>query len=411
MKVLLLGSGAVGEAYGILLAKADPHGQWLKQLIVADYNPKRSQEVAQRLGGGERFPSVGVDAADQGQVEAVLRDFDVDLIMNGCPQNFNETVFDAAFHVGCHYLDMAMTLSERHPEEPYRKVGVLLGDYQFAKHQDWADKGLLALLGMGIDPGVSEVLTRHAEMELFDEIDEIGIRDGADMSIEGYKYATQFSVWSVIEECLNPPVFWEKERGYYTSPPMSEPEIFDFPGGVGPLEVVSIEHEEVINIPRWIGKGVKKVTFKICLGEDLMNGLRMLEDMGLASMEPVDVKGVKVIPRDVVEACLPDPAKIGPLMTGKICVGAQVKGRKDGKDREVFLYQVADNQECMEKWGCQAVAVQTAVGAAIATELIIKGLWKKAGVFPPEAFDPAPFLERLAPYGFPYGIRDNWEEK
>ena len=261
---------------------------------------------------------------------------------------------------------------------------------------------------MGIDPGVSEVFAKYAEAELFDEVDRIGIRDGSNMTVEGHRYATQFSVWSVIEECLNPPVFWEKDRGYHTDKPMSRPEVFDFPEGIGPVEVVAIEHEEVINLPRWIGKGLKAVDFKISLGNDLMKALRVIEGMGLASTEPVDVKGVLVAPRDVVEACMPDPATIGPLMEGKICVGTLVQGRKDGREREVYLYQVADNQTCMKRWGSQAVAVQTAVGPAIATELLAKGIWRANGVFPPEAFDPKPFLERMAAYGFPYGIRDSW---
>jgi len=410
MKVLLLGAGAVGEAYAVLTNKADPAGQWLEKLVVADFNLDRAKEVADRIGGGKRFPAVRVDAGNQDQVAGVALEYGIDLILNGCPQNFDETVFDAAWEAGCNYMDMAMTLSEKHPTEPYSQVGVMLGDYQFARHKEWEAKGLLGLLGMGIDPGVSEIFAKYAENHLFDEIDEIGIRDGSNMTVKGNKYATSFSVWSVIEECLNPPVFWERGRGYYTTEPMSEPEVFDFPEGIGTVEVVSIEHEEVINIPRWIDKGLNKVSFKISLGQELMEALRMLNEMGLASAEPIDVKGVKVIPRDVVEACMPDPAKIGPLMRGKISVGTWVKGRKDGKTREVYIYQVADNEECMNKFNCQAVAAQTAVGPAIATELLAKGIWQNAGVLPPEAFEPDPFLVRMAAYGFPYGIRDSWNE-
>ena len=409
MKVMLLGAGAVGEAYAVLTTKADPDGLWMEKLVVADYSLDRAKEVADRMGGGARFPYSQVNAGDPAAVEAAIKEHQVDMVMNGCPQHFDEVIFDACLNAGCNYLDMAMTLSEQHPDDPYNKSGVLLGDYQYAKAKQWEDKGRLAVLGMGIDPGVSEVFAKYAEKELFDEIDEIGILDGADMSVEGYKYATQFSAWSVIEECLNPPVFWEKDRGYYTTPPMSGAEIFDFPEGIGPLEVVSVEHEEVINLPRWIKKGLKKASFKICLGDDLMKLLRMLGETGLASAEPIDVKGVQVSPRDVVEACLPDPAKIGPQMEGKICVGTLVKGRKDGKPREIYMYQISDNQECMKKWGCQAVAVQTAVGPSIATELLAKGLWKGVGVLPPEAFEPEPFLERLPNYGFPYGIRDSWK--
>jgi saccharopine dehydrogenase-like NADP-dependent oxidoreductase len=407
MKVLLLGAGAVGEAYGVLSAKADPEGRWLEQLVVADFDRQRALAVAGRLGGGDRFPAIRLDAGSSEAVAAAIGAHGIDLVLNACPQHFDPQIFDAAFTAGCHYLDMAMTLSEKHPDDPYRKTGVLLGDYQYNRHPEWKKKGRLALLGMGIDPGVSEIFARYAEMHLFDEIDEIGIRDGSNMTVSGHPYATQFSVWSVIEECLNPPVFWDHERGYYTAEPMSEPEIFDFPEGIGPQEVVAIEHEEVINLPRWINKGLKRVSFKISLGKELMAALKLLNDMGLASAEPIDVKGVTVAPRDVVEACLPDPAGVGPLMEGKISVGTLVRGRKGSRPREVYLYQVADNQNCMQRLGCQAVAAQTAVGPAIAIELLAKGVWQGAGVLPPEAFDPEPFMERMAEYGFPYGIRDS----
>jgi len=410
MKVLLLGAGAVGEAYAVLTAGADSRSQWLEKLVIADFSLDRAAQVAERMGGGKRFSAVRVDAGDQTEIAALRRRHGIDLIINGCPQNLDPPIFDAALDAGCHYMDMAMTLSEKSPVDPYRKTGVMLGDYQFARHEDWKAKGLLALLGMGIDPGVSEVFARYGEKYLFDEIDEISVRDGSNMSVEGNPYATQFSVWSVIEECLNPPVFWEIDKGYYTGKPMSEPEIFDFPEGIGPLEVVAIEHEEVINLPRWIKKGLKKVTFKISLGPDLMQALRMLNQIGLTAAEPVNVKGVEVSPRDVVEACMPDPAKIGPLMRGKICVGTLLKGRKDGREREVYLYQVADNENCMHRFGCQAVAAQTAVGPAIATELLATGVWRNAGVLPPEAFDPDPFMERMEAYGFPYRIRDSLRE-
>jgi saccharopine dehydrogenase-like NADP-dependent oxidoreductase len=410
MKIMLLGAGAVGEGYGVLLTQADPKGLCFEKLVVADANLDRAKAVAQRLGGGDRFPAMAVNAGSQADVEAALRAAKVDLVMNGCPQHFNKEIFDAAFNIGCHYIDMAMSLSEPHPTDPFNLPGVLLGDYQYAKHEAWKEKGLLALLGMGIDPGVSELFARHLADHYFDEIDVICIRDGANLTVDGYRYATVFSAWSVMEECTNPPAFWSRERGYYTTEPMSGEEVFDFPEGIGPQKIVSVEHEEVINIPRWIDKGLKHVDFKIALGDDLVDALKLMSAIGLTSAEPVMVKGQKVVPRDLVEALLPNPAHIGPKMTGKISAGTLVKGRKDGKPREIYMYQVSDNQACMKRWGIQAVAIQTAVGPAIATELLAKGLWTSSGVLPPEAFDPAPFLARMAEYGMPYGYRDSWNE-
>ncbi|MEW6264213.1 MAG: saccharopine dehydrogenase C-terminal domain-containing protein [Thermodesulfobacteriota bacterium] len=410
MKVLLLGAGAVGEAYAVLTARADPGRLWLEKLVIADQNLERAEEVAGRLGPSERYPVDRVEAGRRDEVAAVVARHGVDLVLNACPQHFNQSVFDACLAAGRHYMDMAMTLSRPHSTEPHRKVGVLLGDYQFARHRDWEARDRLALLGMGADPGLSEVFAKYAEIEFFDEIDEIHVRDGSDLTVEGYKYATAFSAWSVMEECLNPPVFWEAGPGYYTSEPMSAAEIFDFPE-LGPLETVAIEHEEVINLPRWINKGLRRVSFKISLGRNMMRALRLLYELGLTSSEPVEVKGWRVAPRDVVEACLPSPARIGPRMEGRVCVCTLVRGRKDGRPREVHLYQLADNQECMRRLGCQAVAAQTAVGPAVATELLATGLWTGRGVLPPEAFDPRPCLDRLDAHGFPYRIKDSWSEE
>lgn len=408
MNILLIGAGAVGEAYTQLIAQADPKGEWSPKMIISDYSGQRAKEVADRLGDPKRFPSMAINAGDREAVAAVVKEHKIDLIMNGCPQHFDEPIFDAAFAAGCNYMDMAYTLSKPDEKDPWNKPGVKLGDYQFARAQQWADKGLLAFLGAGADPGTSQVFAAYAAKHLFDEIDEIGIRDGANFQLEGVRYAVQFSVWSVIEECTNPPVFWSRDRGYYTSKPFAEPEIFDFPGGIGPIEIIAIEHEEVLAIPRVIDKGLKHVNFKISLGDDMIQALKMLHEMGLTNAEKIKVGDVEVAPRDVVAACWPDPAKVGPLMTGRICVGTLVKGRKDGKARESYIYNIADNAECMRRLGCQAVAAQTAMGPAVTTELLATGKWKGAGVLTPESFDPDPYLELMPKYGFTWDCRDSF---
>jgi saccharopine dehydrogenase-like NADP-dependent oxidoreductase len=299
---------------------------------------------------------------------------------------------------------MAMSLSSPHPARPYQECGVKLGDYQFARAEDWQRRGLLALVGMGVEPGLSDVFARYAAKHLFDEIDEIGVRDGANLEVRGYAFAPTFSIWTTIEECLNPPVIWERARGWYTTAPFSEPEVFEFPEGIGPVECVNVEHEEVILIPRWVN--CKRVTFKYGLGDEFIGVLKTLHLLGLDNKEPISVKGVQVAPRDVVAACLPDPARLGDKMSGKTCAGTWVKGTKDGRPREVYLYQVADNQTCMAKYGVQAVVWQTAVNPVIAMDLLESGDWSGAGVLGPEAFDPDPFIAKMAEYDFPYGIED-----
>jgi len=317
--------------------------------------------------------------------------------------NSSKKIFDAAFDTGCVYVDAAMSLSSVHPEKPFELPGVKLGDYQFAKHKEWEAKGLLALVGMGVEPGLSDVFAKYAEQHLFDEIDEIGIRDGANLQVSGYGFAPTFSIWTTIEECLNPPLIWEAGKGWFTTPPFSEPEIFDFPE-IGPVECVNVEHEEVILIPRWVK--CKRVTFKFGLGDEFINILKTVKMLGLDNKDQIPVKGTKVAPRDVLAACLPDPAKIGDKMTGKTCAGTWVTGKKDGKKREVYLYQVADNEVSMKTCGVQAVVWQTAIPPIIALELLAKGIWKGAGVLGAEAFDPLPFLERMAGHGAPWGLRE-----
>ena len=220
----------------------------------------------------------------------------------------------------------------------------------------------------------------------------------------GYTFAPNFSIWTAIEECLNPPIVYEKDHGWFTTETFSEPEIFDFPEGIGPIECVNVEHEEVLLIPRQIDVG--RVTFKYGLGTEFVDVLKTLHMLGLDEKEPVDVRGVLVSPRDVVASRLPDPARLGELMSGKTCAGTWVRGTKDGKPREVYLYQVADNDECMRKYGVQAVVWQTAVNPVIAMELLADGVWKGVGVMGPEAFDPDPFLERMPAYDFPFGINE-----
>jgi len=400
MKVLVVGAGGVGEA---LAQMARPRA-WVEQMVLADYNLERAKEVQAKLGDERRFPVEFIDASKQEMVEELACKYGVNLIMNAVDPVYNEKIFDAAFNVGVNYMDMAMTLSRPHPEEPFKKSYVKLGDYQFERSGQWEAKGLLALVGLGVEPGVADVFARYAQEHLFDEIEEIGVRDGANLVIDGYEFAPNFSIWTTIEECLNPPVVWEQAKGWFTTEPFSEPEVFEFPDGIGQIEVVNVEHEEVLLIPRWVK--TKRVTFKYGLGDQFIGVLKTLKMLGLDNKEPINVKGIMVAPRDVVAACLPNPAYLGDKMTGKTCAGTWVKGSKDGVKKQVYLYQVADNAECMQRWGCQAVVAQVAFSPLLAMDLIEHGLWKGAGVLGPEAFDPLPFMDKMAEYGFPYGIKE-----
>jgi saccharopine dehydrogenase-like NADP-dependent oxidoreductase len=389
MKVLVVGTGGVGAAVAAVAKRRD----FFEQITFADLDPARPAALVEREGD-DRFAAAQVDASNRDALIALLREVDADVVLNSADPRFNPPIFEAAFDYGCTYLDMAMTLSS---------PGVKLGDEQFAAHERWQEKGLLALVGIGVEPGLADVFARFAADHLFDEIDEVAVRDGADLVVEGYDFAPTFSIWTTIEECLNPPLVWEKERGFYTTEPFSEPELFEFPEGIGVVECVNVEHEEVVLVPRAID--CRRVTFKYGLGSEFIGVLQTLHKLGLDSTEPVRVRGVEVAPRDLVAAALPDPATLGHRMRGKTCAGTLVTGtRKGGEAGAVYLYHVSDNEQTMREYGHQAVVLQTALNPVVALELLAAGTWQGAGVLGPESFDAVPFLELLAAYGEPHGV-------
>jgi saccharopine dehydrogenase-like NADP-dependent oxidoreductase len=281
-------------------------------------------------------------------------------------------------------------------------LGADMGREEFAVHDKWVKKDLLAIRANGADPGMSDVFARYASDHLFDEIEEIGVRDGANLVLENVPFASTFSISDALEECTVSPIVYEEGKGVYPVEPFSEPELFEFPDGIGPLECVNVEHEEVVLIPRWIK--TKRVTFKYALDKDFIKVIQTLAMLGLNSKQPVDVKGVKVVPADVVAACLPAPANLGNRMHGKTCVGTWVKGTKDGKPHQVYLYQSTDHAFSMGKYGCQAVSWQTGVNPVIVMELLAEGKWQGRGVLACEAFDAAPYLAKMADFDLPYSI-------
>jgi len=420
MRILLVGAGGVGNAIAKIAARRD----FFEVIVVSDYDLARAEATiawieAKHGEQGGRFIAAQIDASDPDHVEAVARGHAVTHVMNAVEPKFVPTIFAGALAAGADYLDMAMSLSEPHPTEPHSETGVKLGDDQFAQAPDWETAGRLALVGMGVEPGLSDVFARYAADHLFSEIDELGTRDGANLVVRDEAgneiFAPSFSIWTTIEECLNPPVIWEKDRGWYTTAPFSEPEIFVFPEGIGPVECVNVEHEEVLLMPRWVD--AKRVTFKYGLGDEFIGILKTLNQLGLDKTEPVRVRSangpVEVAPRDVVAAGLPDPATLGPRMTGKTCAGLWVTGLGlDSHPREVYLYHVSDNEWTMAEYESQCVVWQTALNPVIALELLAQGTWTGTGVLGPEAFDAKPFLDLMAApigeggYGQAWGLED-----
>ncbi|CAB4915385.1 unannotated protein [freshwater metagenome] len=400
MRILVIGAGGVGTAVAAIARRRD----FFDRLVLADVDLARATAAVERFGDA-RFGAAQVNAADAAAVAALASAERASVILNACDPRLNPPIFAAALAAGCDYLDMAGTLSEPHPDRPYELTGIKLADAQLKQNAAWESAGRLAIVGLGIEPGFSDLAARYAADHLFSEIDEIGVRDGADLVIDGYDFAPTFSIWTMIEECLNPPVIWERDRGWFTTEPFSDPEVFDFPGGIGPIECVNVEHEEVLLIPRWVD--CRRVTFKYGLGDEVIEVLRTLHKLGLDGTVPIDVRGQRVSPRDVVAAVLPDPAALGDRMRGRTCAGTLVTGTGiDGAPRATYLHHIADNAHTMDLDGCQAVVWQTALSPVIGLELLASGTWSAAGVVGPAAFDAAPFLELLAAYGAPHGVSE-----
>ena len=400
MRILLVGAGGVGSAVVPIAARRP----FFESMVVADYDKGRAERAIAQVDDS-RFVADQVDASNAQSVADLARKHRVTHVLNAVDPRFVLPIFNGAFAAGADYLDMAMSLSYPHPDEPHSKTGVKLGDEQFAVADAWEKAGRLALVGVGVEPGLSDVFAKYAADELFSEIDEAGVRDGSNLEVDGYDFAPSFSIWTTIEECLNPPVIWEKDKGWFTTPPFSEPEVFDFPDGIGPVECVNVEHEEVLLIPRWVD--CKRATFKYGLGQEFIDVLKVIHKLGLDRTDKVSVGDMEVSPRDVVAAILPDPATLGDRMRGKTCAGTWVTGTgKDGNPRQVYLYHVVDNEWTMKEYGSQAVVWQTAINPVVALELVAEGVWSGAGVLGPEAFAPQPFLDKLVEYGSPWAMRE-----
>jgi len=400
MKALVIGAGGVGRA----IANIASRRSFISSMVIADRNFARAEEAVARVKDA-RFSAAEVNAAELEDIRALIRKAKPDVVINAVDPRFVMPIFLACEIENTNYIDMAMSLSRPHPHYPNTETGVKLGDEQFARDWNWGERGIYALVGMGIEPGMSDVFAKYASDYLFSRLDSVTVFDGSNLTVEGFDFAPSFSIWTTIEECLNPPLMWEDGRGWFTTEPFSDLEVFDFPEGIGPVECVNVEHEEVVLIPQKVD--AKKVAFKYGLGAQFITTLKTIHMLGMDRKDTVDVQGVAVSPRDLLAAALPDPATLGSRMKGKTCAGTLVKGLdKEGKPRAVYMYNVVDNAWSMENYGDQAVVWQTAINPVIAMELIHNGVWQPDGVNGPEWFDAKPFLDLLEEYDSSWHIRE-----
>jgi len=414
MKVLIVGSGGVGESTAAIAKRRDPKGEVFEKMVLADYDPAKARAVSQRLGDEKRFPAEKANASDTDEVVALIKKHDADVLCTFTHIEYNLPMLQAALKAGVHHMDASTSFSTPHPTDPFNKCGdKILGDEEFAMGPEFEKTGKLALAGWGVEPGMSDWYCRYAADHFFDEIDEIGVRDGANLEIPGFSgISFGFNIWMTIEECTNPGVVWEKDRGFYTVPPLSDPEPFFLPEGIGWVECAHVEHEEVVHIGRTheLLKGVKKATFKYALGDEFIQAMEIFKSVNMHKAVPIKVGGVEVRPRDVIVAAAPDPNEIGKKYVGQTCAGTWVKGKKDGKERQVYLYQVADNQESVGLYGTQGVVAQTAFTGVVALELLATGRLQgykgnpEGGVRTPQEFACDDFVQLQAEYGFPGGV-------
>ncbi|WP_400163254.1 saccharopine dehydrogenase family protein [Brevibacillus sp. TJ4] len=389
MRVAIVGVGGVGQVSACELVKTN----YLTKLVLADISTGPAEELAAEL---RRETDVEiqvkrVDARDVSSLQAICEDIDV-LLHIGLPEN-NFEVMKACLNTKTHYIDTASS-----------------GPQWLRKQLAWNDKfrsaGILGIMGLGCDPGFSNIAARYAVDQL-DEVDAILIRDGDNSIVDYDGFCSYFSPQTAIQECLAKPNFWTADKGeQYLPTPFANKEEFEFPEPIGWLDCYNVEHEEATTLGETIGraKGCKYVDFKYALHPDFVNTLKVLSYLGLDSDEEIEVKGVKVAPRDVVVTTMPKPADLAGKIHGYSCVGALVKGKKDNKRKEVYVYTIANHDEVFYKTEFQATIWQTGIPPVVAVDMMAEGLLQQTGCIPPELIDPVPFLERLKKRGMMWDV-------
>ena len=408
MKVLVLGAGGVGESICALFKRRSNTKNWLEKVILADYDYAKAVRAVEKLDEPDMFVAEQVNALNKDEVVAVARKYDVGFMVHCLvTEGFTEVIMDACLECGCHFVDMALSETIRDPEDQ-TKIIQELGHNEFLKSDDFEKKNLYGLVACGVEPGMIDYFARYAENNLFDEIEGLYVRDGSNLTHPSSDLVFGFSVSTTLMECLYGPHLYSAEKGIYSADPLTYTEDFWLPGGIGMTRMSAVEHSEPLNMSRHI-KGIKEANFKIGYGKDFEDAMKYLSQLGLLSNSEVELHGEKIIPVnvliDLLGAVSPEPKEIGLELIGKTCAGLWVKGKKDGKERQVYIYQVADNQECVKKYGTPAVVAQTAVVPAIVVELVARGKMEGPfGVRVSEEFNPMPVLALLEEYEFPAGV-------
>jgi saccharopine dehydrogenase (NAD+, L-lysine-forming) len=388
----MLGAGAVGTVSALKFVQ----DAMLEQLVIADAVSARATLLADRLND-PRVSARRLDAGDRPALVSAIRETGTTIVLNAALPVTNLVVMRACLEAGCDYIDLASGGTD--------DDGIPKLDDQFALDAEFRAAGRMALLGMGADPGTTNVYAAYAARHLLDEVTELHVRDGDDAVCQDHDgFVAAFSPWVFIDECLCRAVSYRDGR-FHLEPPLTGFEPFEFPE-LGVLNCYYVDHEESRTLPRFFPTA-RHVDFKLCMDDATVETLRVMRRLGLSGKGRIRVGETSVVPRDVVVSLLPDPKDLAGRLRGRTCVGTLVRGRKDGQDRAFYIYNVADHESAYAELGVQATAYQTGIPPVIAARLMHEGRWWQPGVRSPEELDPDPFLERLAQEGMPWHVRDD----
>lgn len=392
MKVLMLGAGAVGTVSALKFVQ----DAMLEQLVIADAVSARASLLADRLAD-PRVSFRRLDAGDRAAVANAIRETGTTIVLNAALPATNLVVMRACLEAGVDYIDLASGGTD--------DDGIPKLDDQFALDAEFKAAGRMALLGMGADPGTTNVYAAYAAKHLLDQVTQLHVRDGDNSVCQGHHgFVAAFSPWVFIDECLCKAMSYRDGR-YHLEQPLTGFEPFDFPE-LGVLNCYYVDHEESRTLPRFF-PSARLVDFKLCMDDATIETLRVMQRLGLSGKDRIRVGETSVVPRDVVVSLLPDPKDLAGRMRGQTCVGILARGTKDGEERNFYIYNVADHETVFAELGVQATAYQTGIPPVIAARLIHEGRWHRPGVRSPEELDPDPFLERLAREGMPWHVRDD----
>jgi saccharopine dehydrogenase (NAD+, L-lysine-forming) len=387
-RVLIIGAGGVARVVAFKCARAP---EVFEEICIASRTLEKVNNLAAELDRPVRTARLNADDTDQ--VVELIKDFRPDLVLHVALPYQDLAIMDACLATGVDYLDTANYEPPNEAKFCYK--------WQWDYHDRFKKAGIMALLGCGFDPGVTNIFCAHALKNHFDRIDTVDIID-CNAGDHGLPFATNFNPEINIREVSAKGKYWQDGKWVETAP-LSVKKTFDFPGQIGPKDMYLMYHEEMESLVRNI-PSVKRMRFWMTFGQSYLTHLRVLENVGMTRIDPVEFQGRKIVPLQFLKALLPDPGSLGPRTKGKTCIGCWIEGVKNSKPRRYYIYNICDHQECFREVGAQAISYTTGVPAMIGAKMMLTGKWRGKGVFNVEQLDPKPFMDDLGSYGLP------WEE-